>query len=262
MVLPMSVEAVDFLLHWTPYFLITVAASRLSGRGYFAYLQNEKFSMLKMVIFLQSFLALIPFRLTFKVTPKTIDESVYRLERADMRVYMIMFGLILGVTFAGILDLEAALEAGVQPFFLLIAVVWSIYNASVIFLSLRDVLTRKHFQHMHRFLFDTEGELLMGAEAIPVLLKDVSITGLSFELDSKHQFPAEQQLSIQILAAGFDPLLLPLARVFKRSSRAGRTLVAAEFAKLSHGQRVQLLQLLYIALPSKFQDRGYSPETA
>jgi cellulose synthase (UDP-forming) len=260
-VLPMRVSAAEFLIHWIPYFIITLIASRLAGRGYFAYLQNEKFSMLKMVIFLQSFLALIPFRLTFKVTPKSIDDSVYRMERADMRIYMILFGVILGVTFASIPLLDEAQNAGVQPFFLLIAVIWSIYNASIIFLALRDVLTRKHFQHMHRFLFDAAGELVVGTRTVPVELKDVSTTGLSFTLDAREDLPPEG-VSLRITTANNNQVALPLSRIFKRSSWGGQTLMAAEFAALDHTQRKQLLELLYIAMPGTFYDRGYTPASA
>jgi cellulose synthase (UDP-forming) len=258
-VLPMHIDAFVFLAHWTPYFLLTIFASRVSGRGYFSFLQNEKFSMLKMVIFLQSFLALLPFKLSFKVTPKSIDAGVYRAEQADMRIYMVLFGAIIGITFAGILKIEDALEAGLRPAFLGISIVWSTYNAGIILLALRDVLTRKHFSHLYRFGYKASAQLISPAGTrFEINLEDVSLSGVGFSIPSTTQLPA-QQSQVQLTSSAGEYLVLPLRPLVAQTTRSGRHYLGAQFAELSPIERSQLFELLYIDLPSTFPDRGYAP---
>ena len=76
-VLPMNALDVTYLLHFVPYYVLSLFAFNEMGRGYAGYLMLEQFSMGKFVTYLESFFYLfLPRRARqFKVTPKGRETS-------------------------------------------------------------------------------------------------------------------------------------------------------------------------------------------
>ena len=95
-IFPMKVAIMPFLLRWVPYFALNIFANQLGGRGVFNYLKTEKYNILKAIIFVEGTFTLFSKKpLEFKVTPKTIGDSVYRQERQELSGYIAIFGLII-----------------------------------------------------------------------------------------------------------------------------------------------------------------------
>jgi cellulose synthase (UDP-forming) len=256
-VLPMQIDGAVFFLHWLPYFVITLLANQITGRGYFNYMQSEKFNLLKTLIFLRSFFALLPIRLSFKVTPKSIADDVYSIERSEMRFFMALLGALIGITVSGLLSIQDALRAGLPTDWLGIAVIWGAFNAGIILLAVRDVLVHRHERKHYRFPFKIPATLLQhGAAIAEIDLDDISAAGLSFR--------AQAGLAIQ--AAGFavrfetplgEQLTLPL-----RSIELGEpaTVYAAQLGELSAADRRSFIEMLYVSFPARLPNRGYIPQ--
>lgn len=259
---PMRVNVWEFVLRWAPYFALTILANQVWGRSYFNYFQTEKFNLLKMVTFLQSFLTLLrPRRLRFRVTPKSLQADVYAKERATLRVYMALLGAIMGISLSGLLQLGRAVRSAVDPGILAIAIVWATYNAGIVLLGIRDVLTHKHNRRQYRFGIELKGNLFSASEKslIPVELEDLSLNGARFWVN-KEEALKEGDLFLYFEAPNQQYLMVPIERVFVRKTKRKDKLVGVQFRELSGSERRRLVELLYVVLPGMLPDRGYEPE--
>jgi cellulose synthase (UDP-forming) len=144
-VFPMQVNVFEFLLRWAPYFALAILANKIGGREYFRYLQTEKYNLLKMAVFIQSTLTLFYRKsLKFKVTPKSVDDSVYKEERRTLRIYMVILGAMTGAILYGLFKTIFQPATALEMEAYLIAIFWAGYNAMLIFIGINEVLGKSH----------------------------------------------------------------------------------------------------------------------
>ena len=260
-VFPMSVNGLSFVMHWLPYFFLTILANKIAGRGYFNWFQTEKYNLLKTIIFLQSFLWLIwPKPLKFQVTPKSVDNNVYKKERGSLRAYMVLFGIIIGVSFAGIARLSTGLSTAVHPTHYAVAIIWAVFNAGIILLGIRDVLSKKHNRREYRFPFKTPATLFSVGEKslITVMIENISYHGVGFKVSDKVELPRDQ-LSIYFQTPTDEYLVLPLSTLKVHKRWFGHRWVGAKFELPVEEDHRRLTELLFVSLPGLLPDRGYMP---
>jgi cellulose synthase (UDP-forming) len=95
-------NGLDFIAHWIPYFILMMLTNKALGRGYYRFLDVEKYNTIKMFIFIKaSFSMLISKKLDFKVTPKSVESSLRQKERREMRKQIILLALILVTIIVG-----------------------------------------------------------------------------------------------------------------------------------------------------------------
>jgi cellulose synthase (UDP-forming) len=259
-IFPMQVSAFDFILHWAPYFLISMWANRSQGRGYFRYFQTEKYNLLKMVTFLQSFLALIPFKLSFKVTPKSLQGDEFAQEQTEMRIFMALLGLLLGATISGIAQLQNLILAGLPAGLVAIALIWAVFNAGILALAIEDVLTHKHQRKASRFAFAAPAKLhsLSGAQTAAAEIEDLSELGASLKIADK-VLPLTGEWRLSFKTPQGETVEAPFKATGREPLGDGASEVGVQFGKLSPKHRRSLLSLLYITLPSQRARGGSQP---
>ena len=253
-VFPMRVNVQDFLLHWAPYFALTVLADKIGGRGYFRYLQTEKYNILKMAVFIQSTPTLFQRRsLKFKVTPKSVDDSVYKEERRTLRFYMVILGAITGAIVYGLYKTIFQPASSLEMEAYLIAIFWAGYNATLIFIGVYEVLGKSHERKQYRFPVDLMGEIHRAgysSEIMKVQVNNLSITGASFTVDDK--FLAEDnRLLLHIHTAGQKLIVLPISKIHRQvKDAAGRIQVGVSFVDKKDIYRERLFEYLFVEVPA------------
>ena len=159
-ILPMRVNLVNFAIHWAPYFLLNILANQVGGRGVFHYFKTEKYNLLKSIIFIQSTLTLFSNKpLKFKVTPKTVTDSVYSEERRSLIWYMVIFGSLMGAMGHAMIAIFTPTTANRQWDAFVIALFWAGYNAFVIMLALVEVFRKQHERKEYQFPINESGDI-------------------------------------------------------------------------------------------------------
>jgi cellulose synthase (UDP-forming) len=267
-VFPMSVQIVEFLIRWMPYFALSLLANKAGGRAYFRYIQTEKYNILKMAVFIQATLTLLSRKsLNFKVTPKSVDASVYKDERKMLRFYMVILGAITGAIIyglfntliqpRGVLELEASL----------IAIFWAAYNAMLISIGIYEVLGKSHERKQYRFAVDLKGEIQRdgyAATSMRVQVKNLSITGASFILDGK--FLAEDnKLFLHIYTPSRKMIILPIGKIHRQFKDAeGNVHVGISFSDKKDIYRERLFEYLFVDVPAmqlSLMEQRTTPQT-
>jgi hypothetical protein len=209
-----------------------------------------------MIIFLRSFFALLPIRLSFKVTPKSLADDVYQVERREMRIYMVLLGSLVGITASGILGIQDALASGTNPGLLGIAVIWACFNCGIILLAVRDVLVHRHERKHYRFPFKTAANLLENGEAVcEIEVDDISLAGLSAKAPLGRRIP-KGKLAVRFEAPNKQQITIPLVKAEVEES--GRFLIA-QFGALAPKDRRALVSMLIVSFPARLPNRGYVP---
>ena len=260
-IFPMQVNGYIFFLYWIPYFVFTIIANRISGRGYYRYFQTEKFNLLKMVTFLQSFIILLwPKPLKFIVTPKTVEDSVYQHERQKMRVFIAILGIITGIVLFGIIKLLTGYGGKLEPDHFIVAIFWATFNGVMVFLGIRDVLTKRHERKQYRFqvrqtadIYDrVDNSVFSNAQ-----LLDLSISGAGLLIDNEIRLEGNDLL-LHFDTPHHSCILLPIDQVFYyRSTPDGKIHVGVSFAEMEAIYRERLFEFLFVTLPGNLPNRGY-----
>ena len=262
---PMRTDALSFLIRWTPYFLLSLLANQIGGRGYFRYFQVEKFNMLKMFIFIKSAFTLFSNKpLKFKVTPKSINNTVYQDERRVMRSFMAIFGLITGVVFLGLgkIIMSGGISAGLFSY--LIALLWSSYNAILILTSLIQVLKKQHERLEYRFPVHLPSQII-NELSIKVVAEtqivNISTRGAGLLVDGNTSL-----VGPNLLLCFFTPdhifIDIPINKIHTRyDASAGKKYIGVSFGTMSDYIRSRLLEYIFIRLPQiSYSERGLQPE--
>jgi cellulose synthase (UDP-forming) len=255
-IFPMQVTAISFIRHWIPYFILTVLTNKIGGRGYFRYYQTEKYNLLKMIVFIQATLALFWKKsLSFKVTPKSVNSSVYREERKALRSYMAIFGFITGTLIYGMINLltrtPSLLGLSVESF--LIAYFWTAYNAILIFVGIQEILRKHHERKQYRFQVELEGEVYNKRwlnSLAKVKLNNLSIGGVNFIADKP--ILRESQLLLHFNTPSNESILLPIDTIHRQNKISrNKVVIGASFANIEFAQRERLFSYLFTELPAR-----------
>ncbi|MDH5507581.1 MAG: glycosyltransferase [Anaerolineae bacterium] len=252
-VFPMKVSGFQFFLHWIPFISLTLFTNRISGRGYFKYFQTEKFNTLKMVVFLQSSIMLFWSKpLKFMVTPKTVDSTVYKDEKKELRIYIYLLVFIASVITIGLIKLISNANSAPENYFSFVAIFWAAYNGFLIYAGMKEVFSKRHDRKEYRFPVKLNAEVIE-SESNEVQT-DIQITDLS-------RFGAGLIINPSIKNNLADTVLhfhtpddtcifLPIDKVYPQGYRlSGKQRVGISFGKPSSIYRTRLLQFLFVSLP-------------
>ena len=209
---------------------------------------------MKTIVFIQSTLALIWKKpLTFKVTPKFVDRSVYREERRALRLYMGIFGFIAGTLIFGMIHLltrdNSILRLGIASF--LIAYFWTAYNAILIFVGIQEILRKHHERKQYRFPVELEGEVYSERWLnllAKVKLKNLSVSGVNFVTEKP--FTKKEKLLLHFNTPSNESILLPIDAIHRQNKVSHNSVdIGASFAQIEATQRERLFSYLFIELP-------------
>jgi cellulose synthase (UDP-forming) len=252
-IFPMSVEFIPFMLRWVPYFALNIIANQMGGRGVFNYLKTEKYNLLKSIVFIQgTFTLFINKPLKFNVTPKTIDDSVYRQERQQMRSFMVIMAVIsASMAFAlGKIFVQASLR--VPPSSFAVALVWSLYNVFIIFLAIREVNRKRHERKKYRFAVAAYGKVIEAGTGDILLdsrVINLSITGAGLLADETLA-GGSRPLMLHIEPEKFDFMTVPIERYINRpAALSGKFNIGIAFTSGLGTHRSRLFEYLFIHLP-------------
>ena len=221
-IFPMKVDITSFLWHWIPYFILNILANQIGGRGVFHYFKTEKYNILKTIIFIESTFTLFSRKpLKFNVTPKTVDDTVYKQERKSLRFYMVIFGSLVGSIIYALIKTFSPHTHPISMDAFVIALFWAVYNTYVIFSALMEVFKKKHERKQYRFPVNMQGGIFSREENFPYIkaqVVDLSITGAGFIVH--HKIPAEaKDLMLKIRLLGFKDIFIPIEKLhYQRNS--------------------------------------------
>ncbi|MCS6906474.1 MAG: glycosyltransferase [Anaerolineales bacterium] len=251
-VLPMRVGIGDFLLHWTPYFLLNVIANQVSGRGVFRYFKSEIYSFLRMVVFIQSYLVLF-FRkpLKFNVTPKSVDSSTVARERRAVRIHLAIVGLILGSMLICLLKMYLYRSFFLPPWALFFVLLWSLYNALVILFGVLEVWRRQHHRKHYRFKVDFSGCIEGSALAHPLRAQVTNLSISGAQVICQTELPtATSELRLSFGTSRHPQIVLPIRKVIRqRRLLNGLYEIGLWFGELEGDARRKLFEVLFVDLP-------------
>ncbi len=253
-VLPMRVELPRFLIFWTPYFILNILANQFGGRGYFRYFKSEIYAFLRMVVFIQSLLVLVINKpLKFQVTPKSVDRSVYEKERSALRLHFALLGAMIGALLFGSFRLLVWGAAGLSREAFWIVLFWGLYNASVIYMGVREVLSRRHERRHYRFPVNLSGYLATGEQTCPVQIQNLSLSGAGLRAPVSLQANTRLTGGWLTFSTPYHPRIrVPLKSVvFRRADAKGWLEGGAAFDELELAERDRLLEYLFVYRPGE-----------
>jgi cellulose synthase (UDP-forming) len=198
-ILPMRALDIHYLLHFVPYYTISLYAFNEMGRGFGGNLMLEQFSMGKFVTYIRSFFALLlPKRLrSFKVTPKGDgSQAPYTLLAPQLIVFIVSVASILWALVQLVLQIRS------DEFIIAVNSLWALYNSGLalaIFLYAKKKIVQRR-------------EYFRIPDSVPVLYsyknheKDIhrlsvaeDLTWKGLSLISIDRVPDGQELSMKIV---------------------------------------------------------------
>ncbi len=259
-IMPIKVTSgLDFLFHWLPYFALTMLTNTVLGRGYFTYLEVEKFNTLKMVTFIKASFSLVFGRnIKFKVTPKTVETTMKQKDRRELLFHMIILALIIvSVMFAAVNSVFEQIKVEYPSVIaLVIAVFWAIMNGLILFLSLYDVLKRAYFRNDYRFSLYLKGKIVSkNGRRISCEVDNISRGGLSLVYDETRVFTPIKGEYIKVhvkLPDGF--LELPSQVIYSKAGSDKTKNVGLKFEELDQETEKKLFKFLFISAPREIYE--------
>jgi len=247
---PVRVDnGIDFMLHWAPYFILVFLTNIALGRGYFRFFQVEKYNTLKMVTFIKASFSLVNGSKTkFKVTPKTVDNSVKKMDRRELRLQIIIFSIIvlsvvmgaLNIVFHAYFTYASVASAGVAMF-------WSIFNLYILYLALSDVLRRKYYRKDYRFPAELDSKVIdvNGAETDAKAI-DISMGGMGLIISDPTDIGQTTTLRIG-LPNGY--ICIDGNITYNKELRKGSRKLGIQFIDIPLEDRKRLVYYLFVILP-------------
>lgn len=239
----------DFLLHWAPYFILVFLTNIALGRGYFRFFQVEKFNTLKMVTFIKASFSLVGARKTkFKVTPKTVDNSVRRMDRRELRLQIVIFSIIVlsvvmgawNIVFHTYFTYSSIPSAAVAMF-------WSIFNLYILFLALSDVLRRKYYRQDYRFETELTCRIIdAGGGEANAKVSDISMGGAGLIQQGINEVGKESILVFNLPNGG---ALIKAKVTYSKVMNNGTRKLGVKFDEIELNDRKRLVYYLFVILP-------------
>ena len=250
-VFPMQVDAAEFILRWIPYIFLSLLMNKISGRGYFNFLQTEKFNVLKMITFLSSFFTLFfGGQLKFRVTPKSISKNIVFQERRAMRAFMALFGVVTGLTLSGFVIIASGNSSLFELSTLVLIIIWAVYNAGILMLGIRDVLTKKHARSEYRYKLNITGNLhgQNKTDISPVSIEDISLKGARLRLISG-KAPDEDPLYLSFQTQNGEDLTLLVKEIIPELRSDKDLPLHVQIEAINKTGRTKLVIFLFVEMP-------------
>jgi cellulose synthase (UDP-forming) len=249
-ILPVKVASgADYLIHWAPYFLLTLLSNIALGRGYFRYIEVEKYNMLKLFTFIKaSFTILVSKNLVFRVTPKVVDDSVKKKERRELKMHIVILIIIILSVLVGTINIIGKVFVSYSDINVAItAILWSIFNVSILGITLYDVIRRLYYRNDYRFPIRLDSKIIeLNGEQYESVTTDISRTGIGIIKKDTGEIGRYAKLSV-ILPDGV--LNLSGNVVYDRPIDGEHRKVGIKFEELSLEDRKRLISYLFIKAP-------------
>ena len=252
-ILPMNAMDVTYLVHFVPYYALSLFAFNEMGRGHAGYLMLEQFSMGKFVTYLESFFSLLlPRRARqFKVTPKGETVSTpYGLILPQVAVFV---GSIAAIIYA-LVQLVLGLRG--DEFIIAVNSLWALFNSGLAIAILLYARSKFHQRRTDFRMFDAvpvcygfdEGGTVVRRFAAAV---DATENGMS--LVSVGAMPQNRDLTIEVLLPRKTVNVVGRV-VHQKTAPAGKDVVtrAGLRVKGASGELDMLSRYLHEAAVSKF----------
>jgi cellulose synthase (UDP-forming) len=198
-ILPMNALDITYLVHFIPYYAISLFAFNEMGRGHAGYLMLEQFSMGKFVTYLESFFSLfLPPRLRqFKVTPKGEKSStLYPLILPQALVFMVS---LIAIAWA-ILQLVAGVRS--DEFIVAVNSLWALFNSGLALAIILYARTKLHQRRGDFRIFDSVPVFYGygdGSDAVRRLAAADDATENGLSIITAGPIPTGQELKLEIL---------------------------------------------------------------
>jgi hypothetical protein len=199
--LPVKVAALEFAVHWLPFFLLGVLANVALGRGSFRYLQTEQYNLLKMFTFISASTVLIWRRpLRFRVTPKQADAIAHARDRRELLPHAGLLALIVVGAAIGLLNLVWGVTARYSdPAVAVVTLVWAVASGGLLASTLLQILRRLHSRDGYRFPAPIPGWLSVADGAVVAVdSEDLSVGGCSLVVPDRPLATGAALLSLQL----------------------------------------------------------------
>ena len=263
-----TIGGFDFVIHWLPYFMLMILASTALGRGYFQYVEVEKFNTLKMVTFIKaSFSLLLPKkRDKFCVTPKTVEASVKKKDRRELLIQAILLAVIIvSVLFAAANTIWHLSVPYVSTAALGIALIWSVVNGVVLFVAMREVLSRLYMRQDYRFDIPLDGSIESAdGHKHSARISNISRGGLSLSFTGEGSIESTTRIGTHaIVDIGLPDgkLSVPGQVVYDRRSVDGKHYIGFKFGTISTDARMRLYHFLFVTAPRHIYSKsGQRPQ--
>lgn len=198
-ILPMRALDVNYLLHFIPYYAISLFAFNEMARGYGGNIMLEQFSMGKFATYIKTFGIFLFSKKSsqFKVTPKGgYSLSPYRFIIPQMAVFLIS---ITAITWALV---ELLLEMRNDDFIVVVNCLWALYNSGL-GLAIIQYDYKKLFQRREDFRIPNSVLVYYSYISQDKTLKRFAvadnITKKGLSLLSIGQIPIGQKLTLEIM---------------------------------------------------------------
>jgi len=260
-IMPIKVTATfAFMLHWIPYFILTMITNKVLGRGYFKYFEVEKFNTLKMVTFIRaSFWLVFRRNLKFKVTPKTMDKTVKQKDQRELLIHMVILGVIIvsvafgvvGVFISRTMAYPSKLAFGM-------AVFWAIFNSAVLLFSMIEVLRRVYYRKDYRFLLDAEGIVKADdCEGCECMIRNVSMGGMGLTFKEEEGKKIVKDKEIRVVARFCENREgIPGKIVYIKQNKDKTWTAGFEMAKLAEEQKIKCDTYLFVNAPRYMYEKS------
>ena len=260
-IMPLKVTGgLDFLLHWLPYFLLSMLTNKAIGRGYFKYFSVEKFNTLKMVTFIKASFSLLWSKNIFKVTPKSASASVKKKDRRALNVQIaILLILIVSIIFASVNSIWNVLVSYPSTAAVVVALFWSAFNITVLALALYEVFKKKYARQDYRFDVSLNGWVdgaCGGRNTIQV--GNISRGGASLTLAEQCDLSNVKSINVRLPDGAIN---LTGSVVFESKEEDGKRRVGYKFGEITNGERERLYNFLFVTKPRMiYNEGGMSPK--
>jgi cellulose synthase (UDP-forming) len=247
-VLAVDVDALEFAVHWLPYFVLGVLANVALGRGSFRYLETEQYNLLKMFTFIWASMVLLWRRpLRFRVTPKQVNASARALERRQLTPHLILLGVI-GLTIVlGALNLAWGVTTRyADPTVVTVTLFWALAPGGLLAGTVLQVLRRLHGRSSYRFLASVPAFLTQADGSMtPVSTEDLSQYGCSILTDAHATFARRPALTLDLPDG---PLKIQVDVVHDRALADGGRRLGVRFRGMAALDRERLIEFLFVTV--------------
>jgi cellulose synthase (UDP-forming) len=254
-ILPVKVtDGYSFLAHWAPYFILNMLSNISLGRGYFKYFEIEKYNYLKLFTFIKaSFTIIWSKKQTFRVTPKVVDDSIKKKERVELKFHFAVLIIIILSIIVGLVNIFWKLFIVYNDnLVLLMAISWSLFNVSILVITLYDVVKRLYYRHDYRFQVKLNSKIVQQkGNHLHGITTDISLTGIGLINIENSILDSETKISI-MLPDGELQFLGNI--VYDRAINENSRKVGISFKELSLEERRKLIEYLYIKLPRELYE--------
>lgn len=247
----------EFFVKWSLYYALVMLTNVALGRGYFKYLEVEKYNTLKMFTFIRASFSLVSNKKqSFRVTPKTVENTIKQKERRELKTQIILLGIVFLAVAAGAVKILLGLYR--SPFELgamFVSIFWCLFNSLVLVLSLYDVLKRLYNRRDHRFPVQVEARVTDGdGNTFAGHVNDISQSGVGIRFSG----PVKPGGNVRVeLALPEGPLEL-YGTVAYAKPNVGGTFLGIQFSEMTEEQKTALFYFLYITTPRRLYEESIS----